>query len=145
MSDFETLEEYNLDGEKYGDPPVTQKEFDKIKEDSRKRNLVYIEKHKKRQAAERIEFEKNQKARRKQYDDYMNSEEWDCKRKIVLKEARYKCQACDAEGVPLQVHHLTYRNFMHERRGELVALCEKSCHKIADRIRELYIKGVIGK
>jgi hypothetical protein len=133
-----TFSEYNAFLKENGYPLKTKQEYEEKKAKLKQEWEDELERR-------REEERRHQKARRKRYDNYMNSPEWDRKRKLVLKDAGYKCQGCDAEGVPLQVHHLTYRNFMRERRGELIALCETPCHKIADRIRELYIKGVMGK
>jgi 5-methylcytosine-specific restriction endonuclease McrA len=62
------------------------------------------------------------------YEDYLKSEEWDKKRKLVLKRDDYTCQGCLAKHVPLEVHHKTYKNIQKEFLFELVSLCH-DCHK----------------
>lgn len=64
----------------------------------------------------------------KDYKDYLKTYDWNETRKIVLKEANYKCQLCGAKNVKLNVHHNTYENIGHEYREDLVVLCD-DCHK----------------
>lgn len=64
----------------------------------------------------------------KDYKDYLKTYDWNETRKIVLKEANYKCQLCGAKNVKLNVHHNTYENIGNEYREDLVVLCD-DCHK----------------
>lgn len=63
-----------------------------------------------------------------EYLDYMQSPEWDAKRKQRLKIDNYTCQQCHRRDVPLDVHHLTYDRFRHEEMDDLQSLC-RLCHK----------------
>lgn len=62
------------------------------------------------------------------YKDYLKTYDWNETRKIILKEANYKCQLCGAREVRLNVHHNTYENIGNEHREDLVVLCD-DCHK----------------
>lgn len=64
----------------------------------------------------------------KQYQQYLDSQEWQMVRGKRLRTAHYKCEAC-GEARPLDVHHLTYANFGTEPNGDLMALC-RSCHEL---------------
>lgn len=64
--------------------------------------------------------------RRAAYDGRINSEEWAAVRDEVLFRDGNKCQICGCKRT-LQVHHLSYDNFMDT--DELVTLC-KPCHEI---------------
>lgn len=84
------------------------------------------------------------------YQAYLLSEKWQQKRRAALKRAGYKCQYCGKSGIPLQVHHLHYRNFGKEKPNDLRVACE-DCHPIADQIRrfeaglETYMTKKYGK
>lgn len=65
------------------------------------------------------------------YREHMDSEEWRATRKRVLARAMMRCERCNAFGVPLEVHHLTYERFGKERDDDLQALC-RDCHVHAD-------------
>ena len=58
---------------------------------------------------------------------YMLSSQWDSKRKSTLKRDNYTCQLCDITGVPLDVHHKSYKNIPNEVLEDLVAIC-RHCH-----------------
>lgn len=65
------------------------------------------------------------KDKRNNYYDYMDSDRWDETRIPVLIRDNYTCQIC---GNPANhVHHLSYAHFMNEFKFELISLCE-SCH-----------------
>lgn len=65
------------------------------------------------------------------YNDYLQSEEWDKKRQQRLVIDNFRCQMCHGYGTqrnPLQVHHITYRNIYKEDVfRDLVTLC-RDCH-----------------
>lgn len=67
------------------------------------------------------------------YNDYLNSEEWKAKARQRLQIDNYVCQGCCSKGSalnPLQVHHMTYKNIYHEDvYKDLVSVC-RSCHAI---------------
>lgn len=64
--------------------------------------------------------------RRWQYRRYLRSGAWQALRKQVLRRAGWRCEDCSKRG-PLDVHHLTYERFGHERLSDLTALC-RECH-----------------
>lgn len=65
---------------------------------------------------------------------YIQSEEWNIKRKAKLKDAGYKCQLCSANETELHVHHNNYENLGNEEMTDLIVLC-KECHsKFHDKL-----------
>ena len=58
---------------------------------------------------------------------YLASPEWDNKRKQCLTSAHYVCESCNRK-LPLEVHHITYKNLYNEKPRDLVALCRR-CHQ----------------
>lgn len=62
-----------------------------------------------------------------EYIDYLQSPEWDKKRKQRLHLDGYTCQGCGAKNKPLDVHHLTYDRFGNEWLDDLESLC-RQCH-----------------
>jgi len=72
------------------------------------------------------------------YKEYLLTDEWKKKRKIILERANYRCQVCDSNK-NLHVHHRTYENIYNENIDDLTLLCGK-CHKQfhnMDKILEL--------
>ena len=61
------------------------------------------------------------------YYDYMQSNEWDKKRRDTYRRAGDKCQECGKTGVILNAHHKVYTNFKNEKEEDLIALCNE-CH-----------------
>jgi len=64
------------------------------------------------------------------YSEYLKSDAWKTKRKLVLKRANYTCEGCGLEKTSLDVHHLTYERKGCELLTDLVAYCKK-CHSLA--------------
>ncbi|TWT64233.1 hypothetical protein Pan54_49940 [Rubinisphaera italica] len=65
------------------------------------------------------------------YDDYLNSEIWDQKRKAVWKRAKGKCEQCQRWGRRCHVHHTEYPDILgSEELDTLKLLCEQ-CHELA--------------
>lgn len=62
------------------------------------------------------------------YPDYLESAEWQERRKVMLKLADYRCQVCNGGGL-LHVHHRTYERRGNEQPRDLIVLCE-GCHKL---------------
>ena len=75
------------------------------------------------------------------YRKYINSAQWKRKCKAKIKLARNKCEKCCISGysIKLQVHHLTYDHFKHEKMDELQVLCP-NCHHKADEKRKKEIE-----
>lgn len=59
---------------------------------------------------------------------YLKTPQWNTLRKSILKRDNYTCQACTTNNVPLEVHHITYENFMEENDIDLISLC-RECHE----------------
>ncbi len=62
------------------------------------------------------------------YYFYMQSPEWEEKRKEALLRAGYKCCLCSSRG-PLRIHHNTYERIGEELPADLACLCER-CHHL---------------
>lgn len=60
--------------------------------------------------------------------DYLKSTEWNTRRKQVLKRDSYSCKQCGITGVPMEVHHITYKRLTCENLKDLVTLC-RDCHQ----------------
>jgi 5-methylcytosine-specific restriction endonuclease McrA len=63
------------------------------------------------------------------YRVYMESAEWEAKRRRVLGRAHYVCEGCGQRKAE-HVHHLDYSNFGNEFLWQLVAVCQE-CHERA--------------
>lgn len=68
-------------------------------------------------------------ARRRQYEDYINSRAWQENRRQAFRHYGRKCQQCGRSDLVLNVHHLTYQRFGHEKMRDLKILCD-DCHKV---------------
>ena len=65
-----------------------------------------------------------------EYDAYIWSEEWRVIRNGVTPRSGSRCYCCDSEhssAQPLERHHVSYRNFGHEKPGDVVLVC-RVCH-----------------
>lgn len=60
------------------------------------------------------------------YAEYLRSEKWGDKRKLVMRRAGGICEGC-CTSKATQVHHLTYNHVFDELLFELVAICD-DCH-----------------
>ena len=69
------------------------------------------------------------------YTKYMNSPEWQEKRKARLEYDDYECQTCTSKN-DLEVHHRTYKNFGNEGLTDLITLC-KECHEAISNLQRL--------
>jgi 5-methylcytosine-specific restriction endonuclease McrA len=65
------------------------------------------------------------------YIDYLRSDDWKERRKILIEEAGGMCQECGATK-NLQVHHLKYDNLGFEELGVDVEVDCKTCHRIKE-------------
>ncbi len=71
--------------------------------------------------------------RRKLYREYVCSAAWARRRAAEIAKAGNMCTECGMpgqHGIPLQVHHLSYKHLGEELPGELVVLC-RLCHEVA--------------
>ncbi len=69
------------------------------------------------------------------YSEYLQSSEWQEKRKKALRFAGFKCQLCNSSE-KLNVHHRTYERLGQELLGDLITLCN-DCHCIFHQNRNL--------
>jgi hypothetical protein len=66
-------------------------------------------------------------ARRKDYNAYLNSPDWNKLRNLVLERDNRLCQGCLVAPAEI-VHHLTYNDVFYELAFQLVSLC-RACHE----------------
>lgn len=59
------------------------------------------------------------------YYEYIQSPEWKAKRAAIIAELKC-CVRCKSK-YRLQIHHLNYDNLGHEKKEDIVLLCE-FCH-----------------
>ena len=69
------------------------------------------------------------------YQSYLQSPEWERRRRLVLKRCGEVCEGC-GEARATQVHHITYENFGAEFLFELMGLC-RSCHERLHALEEM--------
>ena len=62
------------------------------------------------------------------YREYLETPEWQARRKAALKQAGYRCQVCNRSR-ELHVHHRTYERRGAELPGDLTVLCDE-CHAL---------------
>lgn len=62
-----------------------------------------------------------------EYEEYMNSNEWQKKREEAFLEYGEYCHACKKDQGSFDIHHKTYKHFTDEELSELIPLCRK-CH-----------------
>ncbi len=67
-----------------------------------------------------------------EYDAYISSAEWKATRTRILEQRGYRCETCGATK-KLEVHHLTYERFGHERDDDLRVLCSPCHHRTHGR------------
>ena len=71
---------------------------------------------------------KRQREYRKNYEDYLKSDEWKAKRKHIAELRKYTCEVCGKVVLKgFHIHHKTYEHFKYELDSELMFLCE-DCH-----------------
>lgn len=58
----------------------------------------------------------------------------------MKKQAGHRCQDCGRPSPSLEVHHLNYERFGHERMSDLRVLCTP-CHDAADEVREAEVRA----
>ena len=63
------------------------------------------------------------------YQEYLQTPEWQARRKDALQRAEYRCQTCNASDRILDVHHRTYERRGHEKPSDLTVLC-RDCHEL---------------
>jgi HNH endonuclease len=65
------------------------------------------------------------------YAEYLETPEWNERRRAAYRRAAYQCQLCGATDVELHAHHRAYtRRGRPDEERDLIALCAR-CHKRA--------------
>ncbi len=59
---------------------------------------------------------------------YLRSPQWQDIRRVILRRDQYTCCKCGIDGVPLEIHHITYKRLGHEHYSDLASLC-RDCHQ----------------
>ena len=78
-----------------------------------------------------------------EYHAYITSPEWSRTRLRALALSDFTCRSCGAKK-QLEVDHLTYRRFGHEKIRDLIVLCH-DCHKlVTDARREAGVRSGYG-
>jgi len=62
------------------------------------------------------------------YDLYLQTAEWKTLRRLKMESASHRCQVCNTDAGPLEVHHRTYERRGRERLDDLTVLCRR-CHQ----------------
>jgi hypothetical protein len=62
------------------------------------------------------------------YPEYLESPEWQARRRLALRKAGHACQVCNRSRT-LHVHHRTYERRGAELAGDLIVLCDE-CHAL---------------
>ena len=70
---------------------------------------------------------KSKMKRREKYQEYLESPEWNARRKWWLRRADWRCQFCNESSQPLHCHHRTYGRIYHEDPDDVIVLCQ-TCH-----------------
>lgn len=73
--------------------------------------------------------------RREAYKTYLESPEWEKRRRLALSRAGFRCQVCNSKGV-LVAHHRTYERVGNEAPGDLTILCW-DCHDLFHNAQRL--------
>ena len=72
------------------------------------------------------------------YYNYIQSDKWQEKRKqyysskmnkLFSMKSVWKCICCLKSGIPLDLHHRTYKRLGNEKLSDLVTVCRK-CHEM---------------
>lgn len=61
------------------------------------------------------------------YYEYINSDQWRIRARMIRKAAGNRCQLCNCNDKSLHVHHRSYERLGDEHPGDLTVLCE-DCH-----------------
>lgn len=65
---------------------------------------------------------------KEEYHLYLQTPEWEVKRRAMLWLSNYSCKLCDNKNYPFHVHHRTYQNIGKEIPDDLIVLCQ-NCHE----------------
>ena len=76
-----------------------------------------------------------EQATRVNYEEYLQSEKWQAKRREVFATSKHRCRACFSRRYVLHVHHMTYAHLGDEPLSDLVILCSV-CHGAVHMLHE---------
>jgi len=79
----------------------------------------------------RIKQEEDDREWWRRYEAYLQTPQWQLRRRRVLERADFRCEGC-RQAPATQVHHLTYKRLGHEMLFDLVAVCD-ACHEAIHR------------
>ena len=65
--------------------------------------------------------------KREKYQKYLESPDWNARRKWWLRRADWRCQFCNDNSQPLHCHHRTYSRIYQEDPDDVIVLCQ-TCH-----------------
>jgi 5-methylcytosine-specific restriction endonuclease McrA len=80
------------------------------------------------------EFQTARARRRREYQEYLQSNAWAERHTLVIERAGGICEGC-RKAAAEQVHHITYEHVGNEFLWELVAIC-RTCHGRAHNISQ---------
>jgi len=106
------------------------KDFESLPEYSE--TLVYKYYDTRRQAVLLNREQEKQEWFKNHYNPYLNSDEWQDKRRKVLNRDGFLCQSCLINEA-VQVHHLTYAHVFNEPLFELTSVCNP-CHELITKL-----------
>jgi 5-methylcytosine-specific restriction endonuclease McrA len=102
-----------------------QEEFDLTIQDRWNEKLrEYWEQQVQERVQERVQ---QNDVRQQEYSEYLRTEQWQSKRRLVFQRAKNLCEGCRCAQAT-EVHHVSYEHFKDELLFELVALCF-DCHR----------------
>lgn len=79
-----------------------------------------------------------------EYNQYLESKDWQARRLMVLKRDGYLCKSC-GQARATQAHHLTYDHGMDAPLFDLVAVCDGCHRRITAMDREVRARRRIGR
>lgn len=97
---------------------------------------VLAERNKYYEQESSIQKKRLQELKTMPYQEYLQTPEWQARRKQHLKSVGHRCQICNAGDVPLDIHHRTYERRGQEHYKDLIALC-RDCHSTFHQSRKL--------
>lgn len=83
---------------------------------------------------DKIHQERERKKEHVNYYEYIQSDEWRKRADECKRRAGYRCQICNRgrDLVKLNAHHRTYERLGHEKRSDLICMCQ-DCHELFEK------------
>lgn len=75
------------------------------------------------------------------YNEYLKTRWWGLFRTKYLKGKKncLKCKICGGVGI-FNLHHISYENLGHEKKTDVILLCQKCHHKLHEKVKEVMLK-----